>query len=132
MGTFFAHVRSVFHKTFPSLFSRVAILAVAIIPLIYGALYLYAFWDPYNQLEDLPVAFINQDQGGMKDGTYKNLGRDLQDELESDHNLKWAFVSLDAANQGLQDKKYYSYILIPADFTQNILSVDSDHPKKAT
>ncbi|MDR3573448.1 MAG: YhgE/Pip domain-containing protein [Anaerolineaceae bacterium] len=131
MGNFLAHVRATFNKSFPTLFSRVAVFAVAIIPLIYGALYLYAFWDPYNRVEDLPVAFVTQDLGGVTgNGDYKNLGLELQYDLETDHNLKWAFVTLDQANQGLQDKKYYSYILIPEDFTQNILSADSSHPKK--
>ncbi len=131
IGRLFSKFKNIFCKTFPSRFSRIAIVAVVILPLVYSALYLWAFWDPYTRVEDLPVAFVNQDKGDIKDGVYKNLGGDLEKDLREDHNVKWDFVSLDEANQGLQDKKYYSYIWVPEDFTHQILSVDGSDPQKA-
>jgi putative membrane protein len=131
MKKLFLHIKDVFARTFPSLFSRVAIVALLTLPLIYSALYLWAFWDPYNKVEDIPVAFVNLDKGDTKDDEYKNLGKDLEDELRDDNSVKWSFVTKEEAIQGLNDKKYYSYIMIPEDFTHQILSVDGDNPQKA-
>ncbi len=116
---------------FPSWYSRLAIFVVIALPLVYAVLYLWAFWDPYSKVENLPVAFVNQDQGGVKDGETQNLGDELEDELRDNHDLAWSFTSLEEAEAGLQEKRYYSYILIPADFTQKILSVDGNSPEKA-
>jgi putative membrane protein len=77
------------------------------------------------------VAFVNQDKGGWNDGEYKNIGLDLEKELHTDHNMKWVFASLNEANQGLQSKKYYSYVWVPENFTKTILSVDGEDPQKA-
>jgi putative membrane protein len=131
MKTLFANILSLLKRTFPTLFSRVALTAVITLPLIYSALYLYAFWDPYNKIRDLPVAFVNQDQGFIKNSTYRNLGNELENELHSNTDLKWSFITIDQADAGLQNKIYYSYILIPANFTRTVMSVDGDNPQKA-
>ena len=39
-----------------------ALVVLAVIPLLYGALYLAAFWDPYGNLDRIPVALVNEDQ----------------------------------------------------------------------
>ena len=132
MKKFLAGIKSLFKRTFPTLFSRVALVAVISLPLVYSALYLYAFWDPYNKIQDLPVAFVNLDEGFIKDNSFRNLGTELEDELHSNTDLKWAFVSLDEANAGLQNKSYYSYIMIPKDFTRTVMSVDGTNPQKAS
>lgn len=33
------------------------------LPLLYGALYLWSFWDPYGRLDKIPVALVNDDKG---------------------------------------------------------------------
>ena len=48
---------------------KLAMTAIAIIPVIYGALYLMAFYDPYGSLDTLPVAVVNEDVGAtLQDG----------------------------------------------------------------
>ena len=39
-----------------------ALVVLAVIPLLYGALYLAAFWDPYGNLDRIPVALVNEDR----------------------------------------------------------------------
>ena len=41
---------------------RAALAVLTVIPLLYGALYLYAFWDPYGNLDRIPVALVNADR----------------------------------------------------------------------
>ena len=45
-----------------ALLSRLALLVLTLIPLLYGALYLWAFWDPYGNLKEIPVALVNEDR----------------------------------------------------------------------
>ena len=106
-------------------------VAVVILPLIYGGLYLWSFWDPYGKMENLPVAIVNEDVCQKKDKDLKCFGNDLVNDLKTDTSMKWVFTSKDDAESGLQSKKYYTEAIIPADFTKNIISVDGDIPQKA-
>lgn len=114
-----------------STYLKVALLAVTLVPLLYGALYLKAFWDPYAKIDNIPVAVVNLDSGNDNDPKY-NIGNELVEKLKKNDNLKWNFVSETEANDGLNSKKYYASITIPEDFSKKIYSVDSDNPQKAT
>src|SRR4051794_22973841 len=39
-----------------------ALVVLPVIPLLYGALYLYAFWDPYSRLNHVPAALVMADR----------------------------------------------------------------------
>lgn len=114
-----------------STYARVAIVAILTIPLLYGALYLKAFWDPYQKINEIPVAVVNLDKGYNLSGSEINTGNELVKELKSNQSLNWNFVSKEQAESGLRSKKYYATITIPSDFSANIYSVESDSPKKA-
>ncbi|HEX2993290.1 MAG TPA: YhgE/Pip domain-containing protein [Anaerolineales bacterium] len=128
-------VHTGYQTDFPTWFSRIAVIGIIALPLIYSVLYLWAFWDPYEKVDNLPVAFVNLDRGGFETSkenpVYRNIGLDLQVELSKKNVLKFDFTSLENAQAGLNNKQYYAYFVIPENFTQNILSVSSDNPKKA-
>ena len=42
---------------------RLAVAAMLLVPLLYGALYLWAFWSPTGAPRRLPVALVNADTG---------------------------------------------------------------------
>lgn len=119
-------------KIIKSRFIRVAIVVVAFMPLLYSFLYLYAFWDPYSKLDKLPVAVVNEDKGGMYDGKRENFGNEVVKKLKEGKEFKWDFVNYKDAIDGLNGNKYYFIIRIPKDFTQNLISVDSSIPQKAS
>lgn len=96
------------------------IIAVIIIPLVYSFFYLDAFWDPYSKLDYLPVAVVNQDSGATINGKEKNLGNEILDKLKDDKNLKWVVTDEADAKEGLDNRRYYASIYIPADFSKNI------------
>ena len=54
---------------------------------------LWAFWDPYKQLDDLPVAVVNLDKGAVFDGKPIEVGKGLVDNLKDNTSFKWEFVS---------------------------------------
>ncbi len=43
--------------------TRAAIVVLMLLPLVYGALYLWAFWDPFGHTNKMPVALVNSDRG---------------------------------------------------------------------
>ncbi len=56
-------------------------------------MFLWAFWDPYKQLDDLPVAVVNLDKGAVFDGKPIEVGKGLVDNLKDNTSFKWEFVS---------------------------------------
>jgi putative membrane protein len=42
---------------------RISIIGIMLIPLLYSGVFLWAFWDPYGHLDQLPVAVVNNDKG---------------------------------------------------------------------
>ena len=53
---------------------RLAVAAMLLVPLLYGALYLWAFWNPTGHLDAMPVALVNADAGADRDGTRGHRG----------------------------------------------------------
>lgn len=96
------------------------LVGVIILPLIYGGLYLWAFWDPYGKINEIPVAVVNLDVG--ENDEY--LGNDLVETLKDKMAMKWVFVDMKTAEDGLTSKKYYSMAVIPKDFTHKIVNAD--------
>ena len=59
---------------------RLALVAITLVPLLYGAMYLYANWDPYNRLDSVPAAVVIDDAGGQRqDGSTLNAGDRVYD-----------------------------------------------------
>ncbi|NMB83913.1 YhgE/Pip domain-containing protein [Candidatus Roizmanbacteria bacterium] len=110
----------------------VSLIGTTIIPLIYGGLYLWAFWDPYTGMRNAKVAVVNLDAGSVKDDQAYNFGKDIIDKLKDDHNLDWQFVDQNKADQGIKNLAYYATLTIPADFSSKLLSVDGDSPTTAS
>ncbi len=110
---------------FRNRFIRASVIAIILIPLIYGGLYLAAFWDPYGKTENLPVVVVNLDKGGTMDDKAVNYGDDIVYKLKDNDDLDWKFVkNQKEAEKGLQGDKYYAMIVIPGDFSQKIIDVD--------
>lgn len=47
---------------------RIAVVAMVLLPLLYGALYLWAFWNPFGEVNKMPAALVNLDKGADNDG----------------------------------------------------------------
>ncbi|MBQ3106727.1 MAG: YhgE/Pip domain-containing protein [Eggerthellaceae bacterium] len=106
--------------------------AIAVIPLLYGALYLAAFENPYERLSRVPVAVVNLDEGALVNGEHRVLGDEVVSSLRgSSDGLGWHFVSQNEAQKGLEDGRFFMSCTIPADFSQSIASAESGDPHQA-
>ncbi len=100
---------------------RAAVVALAVIPLLYGALYLYAFWDPYGHLNHVPAALVMQDRTATAtDGTTVHAGPDLAGELLQRKVFDWHVTDEKTAEKHLTDGDYQVILRIPADFSADL------------
>ncbi|MCU5498410.1 YhgE/Pip domain-containing protein [Bacillus wiedmannii] len=107
----------------------IPIIAVLFVPILYAGMFLWAFWDPYKQLDDLPVAVVNLDKGAVFDGKPIEVGKGLVDNLKDNTSFKWEFVSEKEAKKGMEGRKYYMLVRIPNDFSNNATTLLKDDPK---
>jgi putative membrane protein len=108
----------------------IPILAVLFIPVLYSGMFLWAFWDPYEQLNDLPVAVVNSDRGSEFDGEDLHIGSDLVEKLKDSDQFDFHFVDKEEGYRNLEKQDYYMLVEIPEDFSENGTTLLDDHPKK--
>ncbi|UGB31643.1 YhgE/Pip domain-containing protein [Metabacillus sp. B2-18] len=107
----------------------IAVIGVLFIPLMYSGGYLSAFWDPYGQLDQLPVAVVNQDEGAIFEGEPLDVGSELIETLKEDSTFNWHYVEKDEAEKGLKNHDYYMIIEIPKNFSENATTLLDDRPQ---
>ncbi|MFF8957024.1 YhgE/Pip family protein [Streptomyces sp. NPDC014894] len=108
---------------------RAAVVAVVLLPLLYGALYLWSFWDPYGQLDRIPVALVNDDKGSTADGEKIEAGDEIAGNLRDSEVFDWHEVSEKQAREGVEDGTYYLSLSMPEDFSERIASGSGDTPE---
>jgi len=108
---------------------KAAVVVLLFIPLIYGALYLWAFWAPDTHMDALPIALVNEDvPAAMSDGTTLAAGSQVVDELLARRDLGWEVVDAAHAASGVSDGAYTFAVTIPADFSTDLASVETSEP----
>lgn len=110
---------------------KIALLAIIFMPLLYGALYLWAFWNPFNEVDKLPVALVDNDRGAVVEGQQLDAGKQVTDELIGRHDLDWQLVSPEKARQGVDDGEYYFSVTLPENFSAAVGSPMSEDPRQA-
>lgn len=108
----------------------VSIIAVLFIPVMYAGMFLWAFWDPYKGLPNLPVAVVNEDKGAEMEGVKLDLGNELVDKLVESNEFKFVEVSKEDAEKGLNGRDYYMTLEIPTNFSEHATTLLDDKPSK--
>ncbi|WP_449385069.1 YhgE/Pip family protein [Cellulomonas soli] len=111
---------------------RLAVAAMVLVPLLYGALYLWAFWDPTGNMDRLPVALVNADEGATLGGETLHAGDDVTARLVESGDLQWVETDAQDAADGVADGTYYFALTVPANFSSDIASAGSDAPTAAS
>lgn len=107
-----------------------AVVGIALIPLIYAGTFVGSLLDPYGSIDKLPVAVVNQDRAYDYEGKTLTIGDDLVDELKENDSLQFNFVDQDVAKEGLENGTFYMVITIPQDFSKNSATLMDDNPQK--
>jgi putative membrane protein len=109
---------------------RIALAAIMIVPLLYGGFYLYANWDPYSNLSEVPAALVVADQGATADGKVLRAGADVRDELIRQHTFDWTEVSAADADAGVRNGRFTFAVTLPAGFSESLASPASTEARQ--
>lgn len=106
------------------------IIGVVVLPSLYAWFNIIANWDPYSNTKGLSIAVCNEDDGAKLSGKEVNLGENVEGSLKDNDKMGWDFVDKEKALEGTKSGKYYAAIVIPEDFSENIISVLSGDIKR--
>lgn len=111
--------------------ARLAFIALMIVPLLYGGAYLWANRDPYAKLDQIPAAIVNLDAGATLDGEHVDYGTDVTKEAIDGADFKWTKTGAADARSGVRNGTYDFVVTIPHDFSEHLVSAQSDDPTQA-
>ncbi len=109
----------------------IVIFVIIITPSLYALLNIQATWDPYARTSNIEVAVVNEDIGYTNNGTQYNVGSMVVDQLKNNTKFSWQFVDRNSALDGVKNGKYYAALIIPSNFTENLLSIQNSNPQQA-
>lgn len=110
----------------------VTMIGVALIPALYNLSFLGSMWDPYGNVDDLPVAVVNQDKSSTLNDQTLSIGDDMVDSMSKNKALDYHFVSAEKAEEGLANGDYYMVITLPKNLSEKAASLLTDDPEKLT
>ena len=110
----------------------IVVLGVTVVPCLYAWYNIAASWDPYGNTGNLKVAVASVDEGyiGNLIPLQLNLGDQVLSALRENTQLNWVFTTKSKAMKGVKSGEYYAAIVIPEDFSTNLMSVFSSDIKK--
>lgn len=109
----------------------ISIVGVLVVLSLLFYAYLTAIASPTENLKDLPVALVNEDEGGELGGERVELGDQVVDRITgpdspADGVVEWARPdSRKEALEGLGRNEYYGAIVVPKDYTERISTAAS-------
>lgn len=80
----------------------------------------------------LDVALVNEDRGVGVGDDQVNLGRGYVTQVESDTTAAWHVLSRGVAERGLAAGSYHLLVVIPGEFSEKLLDLESTDPSPIT
>ena len=108
------------------------IIGITILPALYAWFNIASNWDPYSNTGGLNFAVCSLDKGYSYEGIEISGGTDIIDNLKANNAMGWKFYDTeDEAVQSVKDGECYAAVVIPEDFSENLLSVTNGKFKQA-
>ena len=111
----------------------IVLMGLIIVPALYAWFNIAASWDPYKNTKAIKVAVANTDKGYKSDliPVRINVGETVTSTLRANDQLDWRFVNRDQALEGVRSGEYYAAIVIPKDFSADMMTLFSKDVKHA-
>ena len=124
--------RDVCHAT-RNVIAIIVAMGLIIVPALYAWYNIAASWDPYGNTKSLKVAVANVDSGYKSDliPVRVNIGETVVSSLRANHDLDWQFVDRDTAIDGVHSGEYYAALIIPKQFSADMMTLFSPEMKHA-
>ena len=112
--------------------AMIVIVGITVVPCLYAWFNIAASWDPYGNTGNLKVAVASVDEGyeGSIIPIQINVGDQVLTSLRSNSQLDWVFTNKKKAVEGVKSGKYYAAIVIPKDFSNDMMSIFSENISK--
>ena len=130
MSRILAVIRRDFEHVRGNVIALLVCMGLAIMPSLYAWFNIAGGWDPYGNTSGLKVAVANSDEGvqGSMLPFRVNVGERVASSLAGSEKIGYVITSEDDAIDGVYSGQYYAAVVIPADFSTNLLSVFSKSP----
>ena len=117
-----------------SVIGLVVVVGLIIVPCLYAWFNIAGSWDPYGNTGNLKVAVANTDKGYKSDliSVRVNIGESTVSSLRANDSFDWTFVDKDEALEGVKSGKYYAAVVIPEDFSENMMTLFSTEVKHSS
>ena len=113
----------------------VVVMGLAVLPSLYAWFNILSNWDPYGpeSTSNIKVAVAYDDTGINKSGMDINISTNIVEALKTNDTIGWVFTdSTDEAIEGVWSGDYYAALIMPADFSKDMVSFLADnmtHPE---
>ena len=101
----------------------VVVIGITILPALYAWFNIAANWDPYSNTGNLSFAVCSEDKGYSYKTLTVNAGEEIINNLKQNDKMGWEFVDADEAKDGVKNGEYYAAVIIPENFSENLLSI---------
>ncbi len=104
------------------------VMGLCIIPSLYAWFNIMSNWDPYGEAATslMKISVYSEDEGIDLNGIKLVIGDMVTESLETNNTIDWTFADNKAkALELIQSGECYAGIIIPKDFTENMLSIMS-------
>ena len=127
---FLADFKAVLHNTI----ALVVCVGLVILPSLYAWLNIEGSWDPYGHTNEIKIAVANDDAGYQSNlvPVKVNIGARMASKLNESTSIHYVLTSKDKAEHGVQSGEYYAALLIPKNFSQELLTSLSGEEHGAT
>ena len=113
----------------------VVVMGLAVLPSLYAWFNILSNWDPYSpeSTSNIKVAVAYDDTGINISGMDINISSNIVEALKTNDTIGWVFTdSTDEAIEGVWSGDYYAALIMPADFSKDMVSFLADnmtHPE---
>lgn len=113
--------------------SLIIVFGILVTPALYTWLNILAFWNPYVETGNLPIAVVNNDAGASSALTGKlNVGDLVVEQLSDNDQLGWQFTDQDTADHKIRTGEVYATFVIPKTFSEDLVDIFSGKRKQPT
>lgn len=113
--------------------SVICVIGLVAIPSLFAWFNIAASWDPFGNMSNLKFAVANSDEGYSSDliPVKIDVGDDVVNALRANTQLDWTFTSERDAIEGTKSGEYYAAIVIPKDFSKQMMTFFAPGAKHA-
>ena len=124
MRTMWAIYRADLRRARRSLIAVVVTFGLIVIPSLFTWFNVAASWDPFGNTRSLRIAIANTDVGYKSDlvPLHINIGDQVVSALRKNDNFDWVIATEDEAVEGTRSGDYYAAIVIPEEFSKDMLT----------